>query len=49
MWQSLQLVLDFLFTCWDQIIVLYFAGGILSAVFVVFILRKISKLIKRFG
>lgn len=49
MWSSLQLVLDFLFTCFDQILVAYFAGGILSSIFVLFILRKISKLIKRFG
>lgn len=49
MWSNLNLIMDFLFTCWDQIIVLYFAGGIFSTVFSIWILKKIARLIKKLG
>lgn len=47
MWTQLQDILDFLYTCWDQILLLYFGGGILSAVFCIYIIRKLSILIDK--
>lgn len=47
MWEQLTQILDFLYTCWDQMLVLYFGGGLLSAVFAIMIIRKLSKLIDR--
>lgn len=47
MWEDLTRILDFLYTCWDQVLVLYFSGGILSATFAIMIIRKLSKLIDR--
>lgn len=44
---DLNLIKDFLFTCMDRIIVLYFSGGILSCVFAIYIINKISKLIDK--
>lgn len=47
MWGELAQVKDFLFTTLDQIIVLYFSSGILSAVFAIYIIRKVSTLIDK--
>lgn len=47
MWEQLNEILDFLYTCWDQMLVLYFSGGILSACFAIYIIRKLSTLIDR--
>lgn len=47
MWEQLNQILDFLYTCWDQMLVLYFGGGILSAVFAIYIIRKLSILIDK--
>lgn len=38
---------DFLFTIFDHIVVLYFSGGILSFVFAIYIIRKLSTLIDK--
>lgn len=46
---DLDAILTFLFSCWDKFIVLYFSGGILSAVFAVWIIRKLSRLLDRLG
>lgn len=47
MWQDLTLIKDFLFTTLDHIVLLYFSGGILSAVFAIYIIRKVSKLVDK--
>lgn len=47
MWAQLGLIKDFLFTTLDQVIVLYFSGGIFSAVFAIYIVRKVSTLIDK--
>lgn len=47
MWNDLTSILDFLFSIMDRFIVLYFSGGILSAVFCIYIVRKVSNLIDR--
>lgn len=47
MWEQLNQILDFLYTCWDQMLILYFGGGILSAVFALYIIRKLSVLIDK--
>lgn len=47
MWDDFTQLLDFLYTCWDQVLVLYFGGGILSVAFAIMIIRKLSKLIDR--
>lgn len=44
---NLEAVKDFLFSILDQIVVLYFAGGLLSVSFAISIVRKISSLIDR--
>lgn len=44
---DLNLIKDFLFTILDHVILLYFSGGILSIVFCIFIVRKISILIDK--
>lgn len=45
--EQLNQILDFLYTCWDKIIVLYFGGGILSVAFAIYLIRKVSKLIDK--
>lgn len=47
MWDDLVLIKDFVFSCMDRIIVLYFSGGILSAAFAIYIVRKVSTLIDK--
>ena len=47
MWSELSQVKDFLFSIMDRIIVLYFSGGILSAAFAIYIVRKVSTLIDK--
>lgn len=47
MWNDLTSILDFLFSIMDRFIVLYFGGGILSAVFAIYIVRKVSTLIDK--
>lgn len=44
---DLNLIKDFLFSLFDRFIVLYFSGGILSVVFAIYIVRKISILIDK--
>jgi hypothetical protein len=47
MWQDIAVLKDFLFATLDHIVLLYFSGGILSAVFAIYIVRKVSKLIDK--
>ena len=47
MWNDLTAILDFCFSCMDRFLVLYFGGGILSAVFAIYIIRKVSTLIDK--
>lgn len=47
MWSDLNEVLDFVLATLDKVLVMYFAGGIFSAVFCIFIVRKVSTLIDR--
>ena len=44
---DLTLIRDFLFTIWDQLILLYFGGGILSFAFGIYLIRKVSTLIDK--
>lgn len=44
MYVDLANVLDFLWTCCNQIVLAYFAGGILSIVFATYIVKKVSRL-----
>lgn len=44
---DLNLLKDFLFTIFDHMILLYFSGGILSMVFAIYIIRKVSTLIDK--
>lgn len=44
---DLVLLKDFLFSVFDRVIVLYFSGGILSCVFAIYIIRKVSNLIDK--
>lgn len=46
-WNELSAVKDFLFTVFDHVVLLYFSGGILSAVFSIYIIRKVSTLIDK--
>lgn len=47
MFEDLNQVLDFMLATFDKLLVMYFAGGILSVVFCIFIVRKVSRLIDR--
>lgn len=47
MFQDLALIKDFLFSILDHIVLLYFSGGLLSCVFAIYIVRKISTLIDK--
>lgn len=47
MFEDLQLVTQFLFDTWDSFMPLYFAGGLFSIPFAMWVIRKISRLIKR--
>lgn len=49
MFDDLNAILQFLLTCWDRFLLLYFGGGILSVVFAVWIIKKISRLFERLG
>lgn len=44
---DLNQIKDFLFTCMDQIVLLYFSGGLFSCVFAIYIINKVSKLIDK--
>lgn len=44
---DLNLIKDFLFSCFDRFILIYFSGGILSCVFAIYIVRKIANLIDK--
>ena len=41
---NLNLIKQFLFDILDQVVFLYFSGGIFSAVFAVYLVRKVSRL-----
>lgn len=47
MFNDLNTVAQFLFTTLDSFVPLYFAGGLFSIPFALWVIRKISKLIKR--
>ena len=47
MFADLELVVQFLFDTLDSFVPLYFAGGLFSIPFSLWIVRKISNLIKR--
>lgn len=42
--EQYRLMLEWVFSFFDKIIVMYFAGGIFSIAFGIYILRKISKI-----
>lgn len=44
MYEQLTQILNFLWTTLDGVILLYFSGGILSVVFAVWVIRKVSRL-----
>jgi hypothetical protein len=47
MFHELPLVTQFLFDTMDSFVPLYFAGGLFSIPFALWVIRKIAKLIKR--
>lgn len=44
MFDQLYMILEFLWDILDQVVLLYFAGGILSVAFAVWGVRKVSRL-----
>lgn len=44
---DLNAIKDFLFVCLDNIVLIYFANGLMSIVFAIFIINKVSKLIDK--
>lgn len=47
MFEDLNQIVNFLFNTFDAFVPLYFAGGLFSIPFALWVIRKISKLIKR--
>ena len=47
MLNNLNLIMQFLFDIWDSFVPLYFAGGLFGISFSLWVVRKISRLIKR--
>lgn len=45
MLSDMQLILDFLWSSLDKVIIAYFANGVLTMVFAVWVVRKLSKLL----
>lgn len=41
---NLNLILSFLWSTLDQVVLLYFSGGILTFAFAIYIVRKVSRL-----
>lgn len=41
---NLNLILNFLWNTLDQVVLLYFGGGIFTFVFAVYVVRKVSRL-----
>lgn len=47
MFNDLNLILQSVFDTMSQVLVLYFAGGLFSASFSIYIVRKIARIIRR--